>query len=206
MVEQRDPHTGLHSEQGALAGEHPGRVPNPVVKVHDLAWLEFEKPDLERAEVFARDVRLHDGRRAPRTSCSCGAPTPGAPCVLIRKGPRSRFVGPAFRAADPADVVRLADATGRTVAALPESLGGVGVDLVDPSGAAGAGGRRPGRAARAARPGAADAATSATRPRGPTPRSGRRGAAALVQRLGHVVLETNRYRADAGLVPATTSA
>ena len=59
----------------------------------------------------------------------------GAPCVLIRQGPRSRFVGPAFRAADSADVVRLAEATGRTVTKLPESLGGVEVDLRDPSGA-----------------------------------------------------------------------
>ncbi len=49
-----DPHTGLHSEQGALAGEHPGRATDPVIKVHDLAWLEFQKPDLERAELFAR--------------------------------------------------------------------------------------------------------------------------------------------------------
>ena len=54
MIEQRDPHAGLHSAQGARAGEHPGRVVNPVVKVHDLAWLEFEKPDLGRAEVFGR--------------------------------------------------------------------------------------------------------------------------------------------------------
>ena len=31
----------------------PGRARNPVIKVHDLAWLEFEKPDLDRAEAFA---------------------------------------------------------------------------------------------------------------------------------------------------------
>jgi hypothetical protein len=52
-MEQHDPHTGLHSEQGALSGEHPGRARSPIVKVHDLAWLEFHKPDLERAEAFA---------------------------------------------------------------------------------------------------------------------------------------------------------
>ncbi|HTY31792.1 MAG TPA: 2,3-dihydroxybiphenyl 1,2-dioxygenase, partial [Mycobacterium sp.] len=39
-------HNGLHSEQGALPGEHPGRSANPVIKVHDVVWLEFEKPDL----------------------------------------------------------------------------------------------------------------------------------------------------------------
>ncbi len=27
MSNDHDPHSGLHSEQGALAGEHPGRAP-----------------------------------------------------------------------------------------------------------------------------------------------------------------------------------
>jgi len=46
-------HNDLHSEQGALPGEHPGRAKNPVIMVRDLAWLEFEKPDLGGAEAFA---------------------------------------------------------------------------------------------------------------------------------------------------------
>lgn len=53
--------------------------------------------------------------------------------MLIRRGPRSRFVGPAFRAADSTDVLRLADAVGGAVVPLPESLGGITVDLTDPS-------------------------------------------------------------------------
>ena len=71
------PHQDLHSEQGALRGEHPGRSRNPVIKVADLAWLEFEKPDLDRAEVFARDFGFQVA--APRTSCGCGAPSPARP-------------------------------------------------------------------------------------------------------------------------------
>ena len=58
----------------------------------------------------------------------------GAPCVLIRRGQREKFLGPAFVAAEQSDLVRLADATGTTVRPLPETLGGVTVDLVDPSG------------------------------------------------------------------------
>ena len=46
-------HNELHSAQGALPGEHPGRSRNPLIKVTGLAWLEFDKPDLERAEKFA---------------------------------------------------------------------------------------------------------------------------------------------------------
>ncbi len=133
MTDHRDPHTGLHSEQGALPDEHPGRAANPIVKVHDLAWLEFEKPDLERAERFAHAFGFATAARTPDELHLRGSDA-GTPCVLIRKGPRSRFIGPAFRAADSTDVVRLADATGRTAAKLPESLGGLTVDLTDPSG------------------------------------------------------------------------
>ena len=49
-----DAHKDLHSDQGALREEHPGRSRNPLIKVRDLAWLEFQKPDLVRAEAFAR--------------------------------------------------------------------------------------------------------------------------------------------------------
>ena len=187
--------------QGALAGEHPGRVPNPVVKVHDLAWLEFEKPDLERAELFARAFGFTTVSRTAHELQLRGTDA-GAPCVLIRKGTRSRFVGTAFRAADPSDVLRLADATGRKVARA--------------AGERGRGRRGPGRSERGHRCGSSPTRTSC--PRCParsrcrwnvghaaartnaTQRPPR--APALVQRLGHVVLQSNRYVRDAGLVPA----
>jgi hypothetical protein len=51
----QDPHRSLHSPAGAAGGEHPGRSRDPVVKVAGLAWLEFDKPDLEEAERFATD-------------------------------------------------------------------------------------------------------------------------------------------------------
>jgi hypothetical protein len=117
MSDHHDPHTGLHSEQGGLSGEHPGRAKNPVVKVHDLAWLEFEKPNLDRAEAFAHAFGFSTALRTPDALQLRGT-DPGAPCVLIRQG-RSRFVGPAFRAADSADVLRLAEATGATGAVSP---------------------------------------------------------------------------------------
>jgi catechol 2,3-dioxygenase-like lactoylglutathione lyase family enzyme len=113
--------------------------------------------------------------------------------VLVRRGPRSRFVGPAFRAADSSDVLRLADATGRQVGALPESLGGITVDLADPSGvrvrlvsdthelAA-----LPAQEPLIFNVGRDVARINATQrpPREP----------ARVQRLGHVVLQTTKYR------------
>lgn len=132
MDEIAGAHTSLHAEAGARRGEHPGRARNPVIKVADLAWLEFDKPDLRRAADFARAFGFHT------TSTDSGelhlrGTDAGGPCVIIRRGPRTRFRGLAFRA-DPADLNRLAAHTGAAVVALPESLGGQAVHLTDPSG------------------------------------------------------------------------
>jgi catechol 2,3-dioxygenase-like lactoylglutathione lyase family enzyme len=126
-------HNGLHSEQGARKGEHPGRSPSPVIKVEDLAWLEFQKPDLVRAEAFAHAFGFTTVLRTDDELQLRGTDV-GAPCVLIRRGPRSPFVGLAFKAVDQADLRRLAKATGAPIRALPATIGGLTVDLVDPSG------------------------------------------------------------------------
>ncbi|MCC5474416.1 VOC family protein [Streptomyces barringtoniae] len=127
------PHQDLHSELGALRGEHPGRARNPVIKVADLAWLEFEKPDLDRAEVFARDFGFAIAARTERELWLRGT-FAGSPCMVIRHGQASRFAGPAFRAAERADLDRLAAATGNTVRDIDVPGGGQSVTLLDPSG------------------------------------------------------------------------
>lgn len=127
------PHQDLHSEQGALRGEHPGRSRNPVIKVADLAWLEFEKPDLDRAEVFARDFGFAIAARTDHALWLRGT-FAGSPCMVIRRGSSSRFLGPAFRAAERPDVDRLAAAVGHTVRDIDVPGGGRSVALFDPSG------------------------------------------------------------------------
>jgi catechol 2,3-dioxygenase-like lactoylglutathione lyase family enzyme len=122
-----------HSEHGALSHEHPGRSRNPVIKVIDLAWLEFGRPDLTRAEAFARAFGFQTAQRGPDELQLRGTRA-GGPCLILRRGPRQRFIGVAFRAADEADVLRLADACGARAQPLPESIGGLSVRLVDPSG------------------------------------------------------------------------
>ena len=52
MTDPLDTHSDLHSGQGGLKGER-----RPVVTVHDLAWLQFEKPDLDRDEVDQAAVK-----------------------------------------------------------------------------------------------------------------------------------------------------
>jgi len=129
----RHTHRDLHSEQGARPGEHTGRPRNPLIRVVDIAWLEFEKPDLSRAEAFARAFGFRATHRGPDEIQLRGTQA-GAPCVIVRQGQRTRFTGAAFRAGDEADVLRLADKCRTRVRPLPETLGGLSVDLVDPGG------------------------------------------------------------------------
>ena len=151
MTSHHGTHNDLHSEQGALPAEHPGRAKNPVIKVLDLAWLEFVKPDLAASERFAHAFGFTTVSRTADELQLRGTDA-GAPCVIVRRGPRSRYLGAAFRAADSTDVVRLADATGAKVEKLPESIGGLTVDLTDPSGVHGPGCRRHPRARNPAGP------------------------------------------------------
>jgi Glyoxalase/Bleomycin resistance protein/Dioxygenase superfamily len=126
-------HQDLHSEHGARRGEHPGRSRNPVIKVHDLAWLEFEKPDLSRAEAFAHAFGFATVLRTDSELQLRGTDA-GAPCVIIRRGATTRFRGMAFTAQEDADLLRLANATGAQALPLSDTIGGLSVDLLDPSG------------------------------------------------------------------------
>lgn len=128
-----DVHKDLHSEHSARRGEHPGRSRDPIIKVQDIAWLEFEKPDLARAEAFARAFGFQTALRTP-TELHLRGTDVGAPCVLLRHGPRTRFAGLALRAADEVDVRRVADRTGTAARPLAEEIGGLAADLTDPGG------------------------------------------------------------------------
>lgn len=191
MSELLGTHRDLHSEQGARKGEHPGRSRNPVIKVRDIAWVEFEKPDLVRAEAFAQAFGFVSVLRTTNELHLRGTDT-GSPCVLIRRGSGTRFRGVAFSAADEADVRRLAESTGSHARPLPESIGGITVDLIDPSGipVRVVAGTDQLAALEAQRPhifnfGHELRRINATQrpPREPT----------KVQRIGHVVLQTTKY-------------
>ncbi|MDX6312105.1 MAG: hypothetical protein QOF44_1569 [Streptomyces sp.] len=182
-------HANLHSELGAVRGEHPGRSLHPVIKVEDLAWLEFEKPDLDRAAVFARDFGFAEAARTEDALYLRGT-MPGPHCLVVRRGPVARFLGPVFRAADAGDLSRLARSTGTQVRELREPGGGHTVDLRDPSGSpvrvvhgthegAELPGQQPMLLNTGNEPGKRVNVTQRP-PREPT----------SVQRLGHVVLET----------------
>ena len=185
-----DPHRSLHSETGALPGEHPGRSGNPLVKVAGLAWLEFEKPDLDGAERFGTDFGFTVAGRTRQTLLLRGRRAAAA-CLVVRRGPRPRFAGATFTAAARDDLDRLARGTGGTVTA---HWGGHGILLRDPSGypvrvvhGVPELPALPGRGPLPLNFGPGPARVNATQ------RPARRPA--QIQRLGHVVLGTTRFRA-----------
>lgn len=194
MSDHDTSHRDLHSEQGALAGEHPGRAANPVIKVHDLAWLEFEKPDLAAAEVFAHAFGFSTAHRSASELTLRGS-WAGSPCVIIRKGTGSRFLGPAFRAADSRDLLRLAEHTGTKPRALPAHLGGLTVDVREPAGAlvrvVADVIEHPAQDDQPVHTFNFDGALNRINQTQRPPR-----APAVVQRLGHVVLQTTKYAAS----------
>lgn len=186
-----DRHAGLHSDRGALRGEHAGRSRDPIIRVADIAWLEFDKPDLVRAEAFARAFGFGIALRDPQQLHLRGT-NAGSPCVMLRRGHRTRFTGLALRAHDEVDLVRLADKTGASLQPLPESIGGVAVRLTDPSGmpvkvVAGLHElpAQPAQASQVVNTGPDDARINATVRPARVP--------ARVQRLGHVVLQSTTY-------------
>jgi len=132
--QQKTAHQDLHSERGAEPGDRADRAANPVIKVEDLAWLEFEKPDLDRAERFARDFGLTAAARTPdtlylrgaRAGSHCG--NPQGPGLAVRRA--------GFRAVDHRDLLRLAAAHDTSVTELTSPGGGYGVELHDPAGSA----------------------------------------------------------------------
>ncbi|MEU6131205.1 VOC family protein [Saccharopolyspora sp. NPDC047091] len=192
-----DAHSGLHSERGALPGEHPGRARDPIIKVRDLAWLEFEKPDLDRTEHFARDFGFTVAART-REELRLRGSFPGTDSLVIRRGSRSRFTGPVFQAAAAEDLDRLARHAGARVRGLGAGRPGRIAELTDPSGIAV--GVVHGAEEHAELPGQVPLTlnTGLGPDRFAAPRINRTQRAALeparVQRLGHVVLETPRFQ------------
>ena len=186
-----DAHKDLHSEQGALRGEHPGRSRNPLIKVRDIAWLEFEKPDLVRAKAFARafgfTTVLHTGDELHLRGTDAGST-----CVIVRRGTQSRFVAQRSPHRTRPTSIGSPSATGKTTRPMPEAIGGVAVELTDPGGmpvrvVAGMheSAELPAQQPHTFNFGHGLRRTNATQrpPREP----------AKVQRLGHVVLQSTKY-------------
>lgn len=115
-------------------GVQPLPRPRALGRAVELAFLRWERCRLAPVECFWRDFGLHIVSASSERVVARGAGA--APCVaIVERGPRNRFVGPAFRMSEDTDLERYVDQLGAHWLA-PESIpgGGRGIELFDPSG------------------------------------------------------------------------
>jgi len=117
-----------------LITAQPARHPHPTTKASALAYLIFDRPDLEKAERFLIDFGLRTVSRDESQLLLRG--TGSAPfCYVVRKAPKARFVGFGLQVDSKADLHTLAKIPGASeVEASQFPGGGYRVSLKDPSG------------------------------------------------------------------------
>ncbi len=112
----------------------PARHPNPTAKAAALAYLMFDRPDLDRTEQFLVDFGLRRAKRQGDSLFLRG--TDSSPfCYLVRRAQTPRFVGMGFRVKAWEDLEALSLLQGASdVQELDWPGGGYRVCLTDPSG------------------------------------------------------------------------
>jgi catechol 2,3-dioxygenase-like lactoylglutathione lyase family enzyme len=109
------------------------RSPAPVLKADKLLFVQFERPDLDKAEAYLRDFGLIVVSKNETEMFLRG--TEAQPYIYrVTRGPQARFLGLGFSAADAEDLQKLAKASGRPVEQSSAPGGGSVVRLHDPQG------------------------------------------------------------------------
>lgn len=117
-----------------LTTPQPARHPDPTVKAQKLAYLIFERPDLDETERFLADFGLHVVKRMPDTLYMRAAGTEPF-CYQVLRGRQPRFAGFGLNVTSHealAVLSRLPGASG--IKPSPHPGGGKLVQLTDPSG------------------------------------------------------------------------
>lgn len=117
-----------------LTTAQPARHPAPTAKACRLAYLMFNRPQLEKAERFLHDFGLQTAVRTEETVFLRA--TDRAPfCYVIHKSAKAGFAGFAFEVPDVASLQALAQLPGASaIEDSPYPGGGQRVRLTDPSG------------------------------------------------------------------------
>lgn len=117
-----------------LSTPQPARHPNPTVKAKKLAYLLFERPDLNKAEQFLNDFGLQTASRSPKATYLRGT-GPEPFCYGLLKGEKARFAGFGFTVQSRKELARLSKLPGASNIQRAEYPGGGElVRLTDPSG------------------------------------------------------------------------
>lgn len=117
-----------------LTTPHPARHPRPTVKATALAYLMFERNDLEVVDRFLEDFGLHVvGRDHTKLFARGTAQTPF--CYVALKSKHNGFLGLGLQVGSRDDLSKLAALPGAApIEAVDWPGGGERVRLVDPSG------------------------------------------------------------------------
>jgi hypothetical protein len=117
-----------------LATPQPARHERPIAKAVELAYLRFERPDLERAEAFLLDFGLQTAAKSSDVIYMRHT-GPSAFCCVVERAARPRFASLAFAMAAQADLEALSRVPGASnIEPLGAPGGGLRVSLRDPSG------------------------------------------------------------------------
>jgi catechol 2,3-dioxygenase-like lactoylglutathione lyase family enzyme len=112
----------------------PTRCPAPTAKAIELAYLTFQRSDLQLAERFLLDFGLRTEAKSDEAIYMRHTGSSPFCCRLVR-GAESRFVGLAFTVPNRAELDALSRVSGASdVEPIPGPGGGERVRLVDPSG------------------------------------------------------------------------
>jgi hypothetical protein len=126
----------FRSEKKPTMDHYPqlARAKAPIVKAQDLAFVMFERPDLDLAERFLIDFGLVCIERTASRLVMRAAHDTGPAYVAIQ-GPKAKFLGLALRVKSRADLDTLSVANaGSPVQPLDLPAGGWHVRLKDPAG------------------------------------------------------------------------
>ena len=115
----------------------PGSIPleckDPIIKADTIGWVIFDKPDLAKVKPFLKDFGLVEAETTNEGAFFRAAgPTPYV--YLARPAKKAAFVGAGFLAASREDLDTLSEATGQPIEKLDRPGGGEVVRLTDPNG------------------------------------------------------------------------
>jgi catechol 2,3-dioxygenase-like lactoylglutathione lyase family enzyme len=117
-----------------LKTAQPARHPNPTAKATSMAYLLFDRPDLDEAERFLKDFGLRTVQKKGE-SLYLRAMDNTPWCYRINKSDQARFVGMGFTVATRTDLAALSRIPGASgIEALDAPGGGEVVRLTDPNG------------------------------------------------------------------------
>ncbi len=115
------------------AGSKPLVRPQPLIKVDDIAYVLFEKPDLDKQAAFLQDFGMRPADISAQAIYMRGC---GSSPWFYRatRGKKSRYLGAGFLVKSAEELHTISAATDTAIEAITKPGGGQRVRLLDPDG------------------------------------------------------------------------